>query len=186
MLGLDGDAVSRDNFPLPNLATHLDRASHNIHEGTGFAIIRGLDLNSFTPEDKLVIFLGLASYIGDIRGVQDRRGTMICMLFVRPLWFPSISLFVDISWANGLIAHITDSKLWKTVAPELRHGIHTSGPLSWHTDMSVDILALHVRALAEQGGATFLASSWTIYQELEATRPDIINILSQPTWPLQL
>ena len=77
-LGIDGDAVGRENFPLPTLAAYLDRASHNIHEGTGFSILRGLDLSSYTPEDQLVVFLGLASYIGDIRGVQDKRGTMIC------------------------------------------------------------------------------------------------------------
>lgn len=73
--------MSRENFPLPNLADYLDRASYNIHEGNGFAIIRGLDLSSFTPEDNVVIFLGLASYIADVRGVQDRRGSMICTLF---------------------------------------------------------------------------------------------------------
>ncbi|KAK1835896.1 hypothetical protein QBC39DRAFT_249580 [Podospora conica] len=159
--GLDGDEVCRENFPLPSLASHLDdRASPNVHEGTGFAVIRGLDLSSFRPEDQLVIFLGLASYMGNVRGMQDRRGTMI--------------------------AHITDSKLWSGVAPRLRHGIHTNSDLSWHNDMGVDILALHVRAVAEQGGRTFLASSWTIYQELERTRPDIIHILTQSEWPIQV
>ena len=76
--------------------------------------------------------------------------------------------------------------MWAAVPRELRHGIHTNGGLSWHTDMSVDVLALHVRALAERGGRTLLSSSWTIYQDLQATRPDIISTLSEPTWPLQV
>lgn len=118
--------------------------------------------------------------------MQDRRGSMICMLSFLYCCLPSTSLFVAVARANKQEAHITDSKMWTAVAPELRHGIHGNGPLNWHTDMSVDILALHVRALAKHGGATFLASSWTIYQELEATHPDIIKILSEPTWPLQL
>ena len=59
----------------------MDLVSQNLHEGTGFAILRGLDSRKHTPEDNLIIFLGLASYIGDIRGVQDKHGTMICMWY---------------------------------------------------------------------------------------------------------
>ena len=59
-----------------------------MHEGTGFAIVRGLDLDNLTLEDKLVIFLGVADYMGNVRGVQDRRGTMICMSSAHALLSP--------------------------------------------------------------------------------------------------
>ncbi|EWG37341.1 hypothetical protein FVEG_00988 [Fusarium verticillioides 7600] len=42
-LGLDGDCVSRDNFPLPTLGPRLDRIRQDVHQGKGFGVIRGLD-----------------------------------------------------------------------------------------------------------------------------------------------
>lgn len=33
------------------------------------------------------------------------------------------------------------------------------------------------------GGTSILASSWTVYNELAATRPDLIHVLSKPDWP---
>ena len=82
-------------------------------------------------------------------------------------------------------AHITDSKSW-TAPPELRHGIHTNTELAWHTDMGVDILALHVRGLAEKGGHTYVASSWTIFRELVDSYPKVLEVLSKAVWPIQM
>ncbi|KAK0720303.1 hypothetical protein B0H67DRAFT_599823 [Lasiosphaeris hirsuta] len=158
-LGLDGDAVNRDNFRLPTLQARLELACDEVHHGLGFVIFRGLNPNNYTPEDNVIAFLGMASYIGDTRGVQDKQGSML--------------------------THVTDSKTW-TVPPELRHGIHTTTGLAWHSDMGVDILALHVRAQAEHGGDTYVASSQAIYQELMASYPKISKVLSQSDWPVQI
>jgi Taurine catabolism dioxygenase TauD, TfdA family len=51
--------------------------------------------------------------------------------------------------------------------------------------MGADILCLHVRTVAEHGGATFVASSWTIYKELMMSYPEVAELLSQPVWPIQ-
>lgn len=40
-------------------------------------ILRGLDVEKYTPEDLLVVFLGVSSYIAEQRGVQDRLSTML-------------------------------------------------------------------------------------------------------------
>lgn len=37
-----------------------------------------MDPARYSAEDNLIIFLGIADYIGDIRGAQDRKGNMIC------------------------------------------------------------------------------------------------------------
>lgn len=121
--------------------------------------IRGIDPSRYSVEDNITVFLGIASYIGNVHGVQDRQGSML--------------------------SHITDSKNWKGVAPELRHGIHTTSQLPWHTDMGVDCLALHVRGLADRGGHTWIASSWTIFQEL-LSFPDTLEVLASPKWPIQV
>jgi hypothetical protein len=76
-LGLDGDKVSADNFPLPNLSRRLRASAEGLYFGRGFFIIRGIDVAKYTTEDSVTIFLGVASYIGDKRGLQDRKGNML-------------------------------------------------------------------------------------------------------------
>lgn len=41
---------------------------------------------------------------------------------------------------------------------------------------------MQMRAEAAEGGDHLLASSWAIYNELVATRPDIIQLLATPNW----
>ncbi|RSL52798.1 hypothetical protein CEP53_007971 [Fusarium sp. AF-6] len=105
-LGLDGDEVSRDNFPLPNLSRRLRSSSETLHMGRGFVVIRGLEASRYTVEDNVTIFLGVASYIAEKRGRQDRKGNML--------------------------SHVTDSKQW-TAPVSARHGIHTNGALVRHS-----------------------------------------------------
>ncbi|KAG7289406.1 hypothetical protein NEMBOFW57_005777 [Staphylotrichum longicolle] len=153
------DAMTRENFPLPTIQEQLVRASLDVHEGRGFAIVRGLDPRKFSAEDNAIVFLGVASYIGEQRGVQDKKGSVL--------------------------THVTDSKVW-TTPPSMRHGIHTTTGLAWHCDMGTDVLALHVRSLAETGGSTFVSPSWSIYKELAASYPEALKDLCDPNWPIQL
>ncbi|KAL8847888.1 MAG: hypothetical protein Q9221_007099 [Calogaya cf. arnoldii] len=75
--GLDRDEVSKANFPLPNLASRFTKACEEVYNGLGAVILRGIDVKNYTPEDLLVVFLGVSSYIAEQRGVQDRLGTML-------------------------------------------------------------------------------------------------------------
>ena len=52
----------------------------------------------------------------------------------------------------------------------------------FHADIFCDVLALYHLEEARNGGDTLLASSWTVYNELAATRPDIIDTLTQSDW----
>lgn len=81
---MDGDEVSRDNFPLPNLSRRLRSSSETLHMGRGFVVIRGLEASRYTVEDSVTVFLGVASYIAEKRGRQDRKGNMLCK-FSSPL-----------------------------------------------------------------------------------------------------
>ncbi|KAK0735390.1 hypothetical protein B0T21DRAFT_185501 [Apiosordaria backusii] len=158
-LELDGHKISRSNFHLPTLSARLDQACHEVHRGRGIAIVRGLDPLKYSVEDNVMVHLGVAAYIGEQRGFQDKKGNML--------------------------THITASKDWKT-PPELRHGIHTNSSLMWHCDMGVDILSLHVRSLAERGGDTWIASSFTIVKELARFYPHVIPVLQEVAWPIQI
>ncbi|KAH7152810.1 hypothetical protein EDB81DRAFT_648748 [Dactylonectria macrodidyma] len=158
-LGLDGDKVSPSNFPLPNLGRRLRTCTQTIHLGRGFIVLRGIDADRYKVEDTIIIFLGLASYIAEKRGLQDRKGTML--------------------------AHVTESKLW-TVPANLRHGIHTNEALPFHTDMGCDILSLQVRDCAVTGGYTYLSSTWSVFNDLLNREPEVVKTLLTPNWPVQI
>ncbi|KAF4978428.1 hypothetical protein FZEAL_5192 [Fusarium zealandicum] len=158
-LGLDGDEVSNDNFPLPKLSRRLHASAESLHLGRGFVVIRGLDASKYTVEDSVTVFLGVASYIAEKRGLQDRKGNML--------------------------SHVTDSKQW-TAPANRRHGIHTNEALPFHTDMGCDILSLQVRHSAEKGGYTYLSSAWTVFNDLLSREPEVVKTLLAPNWPVQL
>ncbi|KAK8097067.1 hypothetical protein PG999_013011, partial [Apiospora kogelbergensis] len=156
-LGMHGDQVSRELFPLPGLESRLDRCALEIHNGTGLCVIRGIE-SRYSIEDYMIIYLGISSYIGNRRGLQDAKGSML--------------------------SHVTDSKTW-TVPLERRHGIHTNFGLPHHCDMGSDILSLHVRKTAAIGGRLCVASSHAVYNELARSDPSALRTLMEPNWPVQ-
>ncbi|PFH61073.1 hypothetical protein XA68_18281 [Ophiocordyceps unilateralis] len=158
-LGLNGDAVSRSNFLLPRLGDRLRQAAESIHRGRGFVVFKGLDPSRYSVAKNVIIYLGLANYVADKRGLQDKHG--------------------------NVLTHITSSKLWD--APkEKRHGIHSNEALPFHTDMGCDILALQVRQSAESGGCTYLSSAWAVFNQLLRQEPDLAKVLLTPNWPVQI
>ncbi|RCH93472.1 hypothetical protein CU097_011756 [Rhizopus azygosporus] len=80
------------------------------------------------------------------------------------------------------IAHITDlvpkQGLDDIIAPA-----YTNDHQVYHTDAG-DIISLYALGVAEEGGKSRIASSWTVYNELAKTRPDLIHTLAQD-WPFQ-
>ncbi|POR31577.1 Uncharacterized protein TPAR_08235 [Tolypocladium paradoxum] len=169
-LGLNGDEVSQTSFPLPKLASRLSEAAETLHKGRGFVVISGLDASRYSVEDGIVIYLGLAEYVADKRGVQDKRG--------------------------NVLSHITNSKLWDVPA-EQRHGIHSSKalvsrqpmppePQPFHNDMGCDILALQVRHSAHSGGHTYLSSAWAVFNALVREESEVARSLLTPNWPVQI
>lgn len=75
--GLGGHEVSQATFPLPSLGKNLANVRNDVYGGRGFAIVRGLDPDAYTMEDLTVVYLGISSYIGERRGKQDQRGSML-------------------------------------------------------------------------------------------------------------
>lgn len=88
------------------------------------------------------------------------------------------SLSLNLSY----IAHIKDLVPQEGVGA-IRAPVFTNDHQVYHTD-SGDIISLYAIGVAEQGGKSRIASSWTVYNELAKTRPDLIHTLSQD-WPFQ-
>lgn len=98
---LDGHLINSENFELPTLGAQLKQVAINLHAGTGFNVVRGIDPTKYGPEDLMTMFLGVASHVGNQRGVQNNAGDMI--------------------------VHVTDAK-WDCPY-EQRHAIHTPAAL---------------------------------------------------------
>ncbi|UKZ83942.1 hypothetical protein TrVFT333_011757 [Trichoderma virens FT-333] len=93
----------------------------------------GLDGDQVDLEDSTTVYLGIASYIADKRGLQDRKG--------------------------NILSHITNSKLWK-VPVEMRHGIHSNHALPYHNDMGTAFNEL--LSEAPSAAKTLLAPDWPV------------------------
>ncbi|KAI1499550.1 hypothetical protein F5X99DRAFT_419801 [Biscogniauxia marginata] len=158
-LGLDGDQASREHFRLPNLEGRLAQCALEVHRGSGLCIVRGLAPGRYSPELNTILFLGIASYIGNQRGVQNSSGYML--------------------------SHVVESKSW-TVPREKRHGIHTNGSLPFHNDMGCEILSMHVRDCAATGGHTNVVSAGAIYNEMIKNDSWAVNVLAQSNWPIRV
>ncbi|KAK4442342.1 hypothetical protein QBC34DRAFT_454976 [Podospora aff. communis PSN243] len=151
--GLAPTKVTKEMFPLPNLGKHLLAMCDDIYIGKGFGIVRGLDPEDYTLMDLTSIYLGISSYIAETRGKQDQRGSMLIHVIKR----------------NGDASDAFDAEY--------------GSDKPFHTDTVTDTLCLFAQSLAAAGGRSILASAYTVYNELAATRPDLIHTLAAPDWP---
>ncbi|KAG6037909.1 hypothetical protein E4U19_001493 [Claviceps sp. Clav32 group G5] len=71
-LGLDGDLVRRNNFQLPTLEGDLSHLRHEIHNGKGFGLIRGLEVG--TTEVNCRELDDTQSYVANLKDGSIRRG----------------------------------------------------------------------------------------------------------------
>lgn len=153
--------ISQSTFPLPTLHSVLRNLSKEIHSGRGFVVLRGLRIDDYSREDNIIIYTGVSSHIGDIRGRQQdtrlQNGTS-----------PVISHIKDIS---------SGADKDKIGAPS-----NTADKQVFHTDTG-DIISLLCLSPAAEAGESYLSSSWNVYNILARERPDIIHTLSQ-NWTL--
>lgn len=124
-------------------------------------MLRGLLVDNYSRQDNIIIFNGVSSYVGDVRGRQDSK-------------------MVDGARQSSMMNHIKD--LTHTpVSGLIGAPAYTADHQVFHCD-SGDIISLFCLSPAAQGGESKLASSWTVYNELAAKRPDLIRVLAADDW----
>jgi hypothetical protein len=142
--------VQPADFPLPTLAPRLARLLHDLLEGRGFVLLRGLPVQRWPRALSAAAFLGLGSHLGRMRSQNA---------------------------AGHLLGHVRDVGLSAT-DPNVRI-YQTHERQTFHTD-SCDIVGLLCLQTARSGGLSALVSSTTIYNEMRRRRPDLAALLFEP------
>lgn len=142
--------ISPQHFPLPGMKPELDAILHELLEGRGFVLMRGLPVADMSRDEQAIAYMGLGSYFGTPRS-QNAKG--------------------------HLLGHVQDLGL-DVRDPNVRY-YQTTRRLEYHTD-SVDIVGLLCLNTAKAGGESFIASSTTLYNEILARRSDLLPALFEP------
>lgn len=144
-------AITARDFPLPSLGTRLAaRVRHEVLNGRGFLLLRGLPVERWSMREAATAFFGLGSHLGSARS-QNGKGHVLG--HVQDL---------------GLDVHDPNVRIYQTSVRQ-----------TYHTD-SCDIVGLLCLKTAQSGGLSALVSSTTIFNEMRRRRPDLLALLFQP------
>lgn len=148
--GMSIAGVGRDDFLLPTLGPVLEGVLHELIHGGGLVLVRGLPVTRWSIERCALAFWGLGTHLG--RAVSQNAG-------------------------GHLLGHVKDIGLDPT---NPSHRIYaTSARHRYHTD-SCDVVGLMCLRRAKAGGESSVVSSVTLYNEMMARRPDLVETLAEP------
>ena len=155
-------AMCREDFPLPGLATTLAAMSRELEEGCGLARLDGLDPSAYSEVDLRRIMWGLGLYLGAAR-YQDFNG-----LLMRDI----TDLDED---TDARLGHVMATRSGQRfVSSKARTA--SNGVLRFHTDRC-DVVALLCVQAAASGGANHIASQAAVHNRILAERPDLLRLL---------
>ncbi len=139
------------DFPLVATAQRLREVSHQLEEGRGIALVRGVPVARYDDADLERIYWGLSVQLGVVIA-QNTRGDHI--------------------------GHVRDEGLqWGQVSGgELVRGYRTKAYMPFHSDPT-DRVGLFCVQKAKVGGLSSIASSTAVYNALLATRPEALDCL---------
>ena len=140
-------AVDPESAPMRACAEAVADWVDRLENGVGFVVIRGLDIDGWSEREA-----GLAYYA-----------------LGRQLGFP-----VKQNAQGHLLGHVRDTGKDIFTDPSAR-GYQVRIALPFHTDTSTDLLSLMCLRTAREGGDSALAPLQTVYNEVLARRPDLID-----------
>ena len=148
--GQETASVTKAAFPLPTLGPVLDRLKHEILNGRGFVLLRGLPVADRPIADSAMAYWGIGTWFGSARS-QNAKG--------------------------HVLGHVRDMGL-ATTDPNVRI-YQTTERQNFHTD-SCDIVGLLCLKPARSGGLSSLTSSMSVYNAMCERHPDLVGRLFAP------
>ena len=145
--GKDLVATGRDDFPLPRTAATFADIYEELKNGKGFIQMRGLPVTEISRARAAAVIWGIGSYFGTAMS-QNAEG--------------------------HVLGHVLD--LGKDYNDPMVRGYQTKAAMTFHTD-PCDMVALLCLNTAKSGGASRVASSVTLYNEMLRRNPDFADDL---------
>ena len=140
--------IRREHFPLPGVARDLANILHELENGRGFVVIRGLPFGKYDDDEIARIFWGVGTHFGHPIS-QNAQG--------------------------DLLGHVRAIEGLKYMDKNVR-GYQTSAELFFHND-NCDIVGLLCFRKAKSGGVSRLASAMTLYNEVLREHPEYLDVL---------
>ncbi len=142
--------ATREGIWLPTLGPRLESLQQEVVDGRGFVLLRGFPVDRCSRAEAVAAYWLVGLYFGDAVP-QNAKG--------------------------HLIGHVID--LGKDPLDPRNRVYETSYRHLFHTD-SCDIVGLLCLSPARSGGASSIASSVTIFNEMLRMRPDLVEELRRP------
>lgn len=143
--------VTRDLFPLPTLGAELERVKHDLIDGLGVALLRGVPVERYGKERASWIYWGVGMHLGT-PWPQNAKG--------------------------HLLGDVTDQG--KAVDDPTSRGNEIGGvPFPFHSDGS-DLVGLFCLDAGLRGGASLVANVVTVHNELVREEPELAAALYEP------
>src|SRR5690606_6989485 len=149
--GLTPTEFRGDQFIVPRMAARMERVRNELEGGRGFAVLRGLPIDTYTDDDARLLFWGLSVTLGDPEP-QD---------------------------AAGHLMHSVTNTAMKVLTTNTVRSYHTDDELTFHNDGGDAFMLLCLRT-AVSGGVSKLVSAATIYNEVRRRRPELLPLLEEP------
>lgn len=143
--------IEQHHFPLPTLGPELDRIRHDLIDGLGVALIRGVDVERYGKERASSIYWGIGTHLGS-PWPQNVKG--------------------------HLLGDVTDQG--KAIDDPTSRGNEIGGvPFPFHSDGS-DLVGLFCLDPGASGGESLVANIVSIHNELARTEPELAAALYEP------
>lgn len=154
-LGEDPDgllSLGKDDFDLGAFAPTLQKVWHDLKDGRGLALLRGLPIHEMDLLDVATIYWGIGRHLGTARS-NNPEGDML--------------------------GHVTD--LGKTQDDPDSRGYQTREAMDYHCDQASIVGLICIRE-PRSGGMSKVASSISVYNELLRRSPQAVELLSRPVY----
>jgi hypothetical protein len=143
--------LGKQDFPLPTLGARLKRIEHELIDGRGFTLIRGIPPGRYDKDDLSLLYWGIGMHLGK-PWPQNKKG--------------------------HVLGDVTDQG--KAAGDPTSRGNEIGGiAFPYHSDGS-DLVGLLCLERAKEGGTSTVCNAVAIHNELVRTRPELAAELYEP------